>query len=402
MARAVGGRVAGVLVAQLPPPVHGQAAACALLAATDFPRLDLAVVPMDMSTEVAEVGRFRPAKVARLGRVVASALRARAAGRGDVLVYAVGLGNLVAVVRDVIALGLLRPWFGATVLHVHTGASATHLAALPQPLRVLARLAYRRAAVIYLDPSLGTAIDGLPAPRSVAFLPYGIVDPCPSPPAHPPARPGVGSATPVRIAFLGNLYESKGTTALLAAAARLHAEGVAFELVLAGGDPDGATVDRLTRTAEALGIAGLVDVVGPRYGPAKDELLARADVFCFPTSYEAEGMPLVVLEAMAHGLPVVATAWRAIPALVVDGVTGVLVRPGDETSLVDALRRVVTDTDLRHRMGAAGRRRFLAYHDAPTFTRAFEAIVVDAARTPDVPAPLGAAAAVPVAAGSSR
>jgi glycosyltransferase involved in cell wall biosynthesis len=84
-------------------------------------------------------------------------------------------------------------------------------------------------------------------------------------------------------------------------------------------------------------------------------LLAGADVLALPSA--AENCPLVVLQAMAAGVPVVASGVGGVPELVVDGETGLLVPPGDVAALADALRNLLRDKGLRDRMGAAGRAR---------------------------------------------
>jgi len=86
-------------------------------------------------------------------------------------------------------------------------------------------------------------------------------------------------------------------------------------------------------------------------------MLAGSDVLCLPSS--VEGLPLVVLEAMAQGKPVVATAVGGTPELVVDGETGLLVPPGDAGALADALEEILRDPELARRFGDAGRRRVL-------------------------------------------
>ena len=86
-----------------------------------------------------------------------------------------------------------------------------------------------------------------------------------------------------------------------------------------------------------------------------ERLYDRAAVVVLP-SYR-EGLPLCVLEAMAHGRPVVATAVGGIPQLVEDGRTGLLVEPGDAEALRSALERLLSDPELRRRMGRAARAR---------------------------------------------
>jgi glycosyltransferase involved in cell wall biosynthesis len=119
----------------------------------------------------------------------------------------------------------------------------------------------------------------------------------------------------------------------------------AYRAAIVGDGPD------RTAVAAELGDAG--ELLGERDDVA--EQLARADVFVL--SSRSEGLPMAILEAMAAGLPVVATAVGGIPELVADGETGLLVPPGDADALAEALRRLVADPELRRRLGDAARTR---------------------------------------------
>lgn len=120
------------------------------------------------------------------------------------------------------------------------------------------------------------------------------------------------------------------------------------------------------RQAEYVrGIDG-VELLGERNDVP--DLLAQADLFAL--SSRSEGMPLSILEAMAAGLPVVATAVGGIPEIVVAGETGLLVPPGDVEALTSALRELLAEPEKRRRLGAAGRRRAQELFDLPRFRQA--------------------------------
>jgi glycosyltransferase involved in cell wall biosynthesis len=141
----------------------------------------------------------------------------------------------------------------------------------------------------------------------------------------------------------------KGQRELLEALARVpdvHA-------VLAGADVEtgGAYRRELEAEAERLGVADRVVLAG--YRPSVAAELAEVDALVLPS--RIEGLPVVVLEAMAHAKPVVATPVGGTPELVEDGVTGVLV--DDVDGLAEALRRLAADPDEARRLGEAGRRR---------------------------------------------
>jgi glycosyltransferase involved in cell wall biosynthesis len=157
-----------------------------------------------------------------------------------------------------------------------------------------------------------------------------------------------------RLIFLGRLGKNKGIYDILIAIAKLASEFPSIHL-LAGGDGE---LDQVRDTAKSLGIADRVEILGWVKGAAKDALLARASIYVLP-SY-AENLPMSVLEAMAAGLPVISTPVGGIPSAIEDGVEGLLVPPGDTEALTEAIRRLLADSDLRHRMGEAARAKAIA------------------------------------------
>jgi glycosyltransferase involved in cell wall biosynthesis len=116
---------------------------------------------------------------------------------------------------------------------------------------------------------------------------------------------------------------------------------------------DGMYLNELKALAAELGVAERITFLGEvRDVPA---VLARAGLFVLPS--RAEGMPLTLLEAMARGLPVVATRVGGVPEVVAEGETGWLVPPADPEALAAAIERLATDPELARQFGAAGRRR---------------------------------------------
>jgi colanic acid/amylovoran biosynthesis glycosyltransferase len=176
---------------------------------------------------------------------------------------------------------------------------------------------------------------------------------------------------PVRILTVGRLVSGKGFALLLDAVAELVAGGRDVALTVVGDGPSGET---LRAQAAALGIAERVRWLG---AIGQDDIraqYARADVFCLPSF--AEGVPVVLMEAMAMEVAAVATNIAGIPELIEDGVSGLLVTPGRTSELAGALRRVVDDAELRARLGRAGREAVRSGYDvaaaAPVLRELFE------------------------------
>ena len=179
---------------------------------------------------------------------------------------------------------------------------------------------------------------------------------------HNGIEPAVDVA-PVRLADgptvleVARLAEVKGQRTLLEALVNLQATAV---LVGRDLEQEGAYERVLRVDAERLGVADRTVFAG--YRDDVPALLAGCDVVCLPS--RAEGLPLVVLEAMAHAKPVVATPVGGTPELVVDGETGLLVPPGDADALTEALAALLGDPDRARRLGEAGRERVLAEFSA--------------------------------------
>lgn len=173
-------------------------------------------------------------------------------------------------------------------------------------------------------------------------------------------EPGSPTSDPggVRIVTVGRLAPVKGHALLLEAVRELGARGTDVQLTIIG---DGPKREELERHAEALGVSDRVTFTG---AVAQDEIsrhYSGADLYVHASF--AEGLPVVVMEAMAHALPVVAASVMGVGEIVVDGENGLLVRPGRADELVSAIERLEADPDERRRMGEAGRRRVEAEFD---------------------------------------
>lgn len=161
------------------------------------------------------------------------------------------------------------------------------------------------------------------------------------------------------ILYIGRLVPEKGQAVLLEAVALLAGRGHLVDVTLAG---DGALRADLEGRAERLGIAARVSFLGAVGQDSLRELYEAASIFCLPSF--AEGVPVVLMEAMAMGLPVVSTRIAGIPELIEDGVGGLLVAPGRPEELADRLESLLSDPSLRHELGAQGREAVLREFDA--------------------------------------
>jgi colanic acid/amylovoran biosynthesis glycosyltransferase len=160
-----------------------------------------------------------------------------------------------------------------------------------------------------------------------------------------------------RIVCVGTLHEVKGQRYLVEACRRLADDGVPFECRIIGDGPDRDVLAGLIRDS---GLEDRVVLDGELDRGRLSERLAAAHVLVAPSVPTAqgkrEGIPVVLMEAMSSGLPVVASRLSGIPELVEDGASGLIVPPRDVDGLADAVRRLRDDPALRQRLASEGRR----------------------------------------------
>jgi glycosyltransferase involved in cell wall biosynthesis len=175
------------------------------------------------------------------------------------------------------------------------------------------------------------------------------------------ATPAPAPAAP-RLACVGRLPEQKGQLLLVRAAAELAREGTPVEIVLVG---DGALRGPIESLAKAEHLNGHLRVTGWASNDEVRQQLLASRALVLPSF--AEGLPVVIMEALALGRPVISTYVAGIPELVEPGVSGWLVPPGSIQALVGAMREALTaPTSRLDEMGRAGAARVAQRHDART------------------------------------
>jgi glycosyltransferase involved in cell wall biosynthesis len=238
------------------------------------------------------------------------------------------------------------------------GLSEFHQHSSP-PMRWLIETVLRQAFQAWaLTPTLCSQFEGLVSANRVRCVPNVVDDPLGG--EQPAQSAEQQRITGLRVLHLANMLPEKGCFDVLAALRLLGEESNGWEVRLVG--PAGSDVEqRLRQEIAALPEKGAhVSLVGGLTGDAKIEQYLWADIFVYPTRYPPEGQPLVLLEALGTGLPVVATRWAGIPDTIIDEREGVLVEPGDEHALAVALARLSREPELRRALAVGARARYEA------------------------------------------
>lgn len=203
--------------------------------------------------------------------------------------------------------------------------------------------------VICLSNSWKSAIETIAPEAAIKVVPNAV--------SIPEVHRWERTSSQLTILFMGLIGERKGIFDLL----------VVFKLLIQrhpdiilriGGNGE---VKKLLKEIQTLGIQKNVRYMGWINDKKKDKLLRMTDIFVLP-SY-GEGMPMSVLEAMSYGIPVVSTTIGGIPELVVDGISGFLIKPGDSSALYEKLDQMITNQELRKDFGYRGRQIVERNHD---------------------------------------
>jgi glycosyltransferase involved in cell wall biosynthesis len=181
-------------------------------------------------------------------------------------------------------------------------------------------------------------------------------------------RPAAGSPSPngrpLQLLCLGSLHEVKGQSHLIQAMRLLRQRGIPAVARFVGDGPDRAMLER--QSADA-GLNGAALFLGPRTREQVIDELQQSDVLVAPSvpsrDGRREGIPVALMEAMACGLPVVASRLSGIPELVTDEETGLLTAPGAAEEIAGAIERLYRSPELRQRLGQAARRRVVSEFD---------------------------------------
>ncbi|MFZ6021555.1 MAG: glycosyltransferase family 4 protein [Chloroflexota bacterium] len=155
-------------------------------------------------------------------------------------------------------------------------------------------------------------------------------------------------SSPTQILFLGHIGKAKGSFVLVETAKILKEKGEDFFIHLVGSELTKGEIVSLQKMIEEFNLEDVIQIHPPAFGEQKLGFFRHADVFAYPSFHE--GIPLAVIEAMACGLPVVATRVGGLPDLIQEGINGFLVPPGQPDALADKIAILIRDDNLRQKM----------------------------------------------------
>ena len=367
-------------VGMLPPPIGGQALMFERAIKTLGECYDLKVIDIQLQRNLGESGSFSLRKVLSFFAIFFVQIAPLAfKPKYDILYYCLSSGeSTFGAIKDLILLGFLRPRARKTVYHFH-GAGGVQFIMHTPILRVWAHLVlFKPDLVLYPlggnngDTSLCEAKLDMPVAN-------GIEDPI----AIIPELSNKSSEEGLSFTFIGLITEDKGVFDLVSIARLLRASGYEFKMNIVGeGSPD--EIARLRNLIHQYNLADFVRLTGVLIGREKFELLQKTTIFVFPTYFRAETQPTAIMEALAVGVPVVASDWRGINTIIDNGVNGYIVSPRDPASFCHAIITILTSGQMDSMRIAARRiflERFTLDHHTKALRQAFRLLEHDSDNT---------------------
>lgn len=252
--------------------------------------------------------------------------------------------------RSVLDLAVTRRLGCRTILHVHGGGFRDFFDGSNRLGRIIIARALRQADVVVALSASWRAAIGVMSPTARVV----VIENAVAIPESTPRECAARRDDRCHFIMLGPMDRSKGVADALTAATTLAARQTPFRLTLAGPPGDVGDERSIPRKLESQGLHECVRYVGPVTGADKTALLNSGDVFLQPS--HVEGMPMSILEAIAHGIPVVGSMVGAIPEVIEHGLHGLLVPPREPAALVNAMTRMVRWPSARDEMGINARR----------------------------------------------
>lgn len=343
-----------LMVAPLPPPIHGSAMVSMSMKESRVLGRQYVMDWVNLSTsrKMEEIDkrtkRLIARKAVRFATSYARTLWLLMTQRYDLCYLAItchGIGFL----KDAPFVLLCKMFGRKVVIHQHNKGMARDV---DRPLyRWLLHKVYGKSWVILLSWHLYPDITRVVCKSQVRICANGINRTL----EWPLGRPN--NEVP-HLLFLSNLMVEKGVMVLLDALQMLKERGVTVVCDFVGSETRDVDSHRIEEEIRNRGLEGMAIYHGRKYGKEKDAYFRKADIFVFPTYYFNECLPLVILEAMEYGLPVISTNEGGIRDEVIDGRNGYVVETRNAAALADAIERLVANSMLRKRMGDEGRQMF--------------------------------------------
>lgn len=357
-----------LFILHLPPPVHGAAMVGKYIhdSIVINGSFDCHYINLTTARDLADIGKVGMRKIKQFYTLLKQ-IRREVKHLRPGLVYVTPNACGGALYKDFVVVQMLKQMGCRVVVHYHNKGVCTRQDRWFDNL--LYRRFFKRLKVILLADTLYSDVKKYVSRDDVYVCPNGI-------PETLTEEPEAERNNKIpHLLFLSNMLESKGVLVLLDACKILKYKGYSFVCDFVGGETAEIDAARFTQEVEGRGLNNIVVYHGRKYGSDKEIFWRNADIFVFPTYYPNECFPLVLLEAMEHGVACISTSEGGIPDIIEDGKTGFIVEHHNPEQLAEKIEQLIKSSDLIEQFGASAAIRFKQQFTLEAFERNMKAIL---------------------------
>lgn len=351
-----------LLITPLPPPVHGSSMVSQWIKDSKLLKeeFEMDFINLSTSRKVEEIQKgglwLNMKKAERFTLAFLYAFWLLCTRRYDLCYLAITCHGL-PFLKDFPFVMLCKMFRKKIIIHQHNKGMSNDVE--KWPYRWALPMAYRNTKVMLLSEHLYDDVSKVVKTEQVLICPNGI-------PYATYSNSTTGNGTP-HILFLSNLIESKGVFILLEACRILKEKDIDFICDFVGKESKDINFELFNEAIKRKGLINNVFYHGPKYGEEKETYWNNASVFAFPTFDDC--FPLVVLEAMQHGVPVITTNEGGIPDIVINGETGYICERKNVQQLAEKIEILLNSAILRKQMGHAGFKRYKEFFTQDSFEK---------------------------------
>ncbi|MBN2531049.1 MAG: glycosyltransferase family 4 protein [Deltaproteobacteria bacterium] len=358
-----------LFILHLPPPTHGSSVVGKQIQNSDKinSTFSCKYINLNTSKKISHIGRWNPSKFFSFFKIVFSTFVSCIFRRPD-LCYLAITAKGIAFLKDAVIALIVKAFGIKIVYHFHN--KGVHLYSQKKLYNVFYKLVFKNSDAILLSKYLYPDIQRYFPKERIHICPNGIPEP-------KECNRGYNSHSNKipRILFISNLIESKGVLTLLNACKILASQNIPFQGVFAGNEGDISRKQLEEEICNAK-LEEHVKYVGAKYGEEKERFFMESDVFAFPTFYDNECFPLVLLEAQSFFLPSISTYEGGIPDIIDNERTGFLIKKQNAEELAQKLQLLIENKDLRFQMGQCAYQKYNRNFTLKIFENSMTSIIV--------------------------
>jgi glycosyltransferase involved in cell wall biosynthesis len=327
-----------LVIGQTPPPYGGQSINIGrMISALDQKKIDYRFLRMNFSEEMNETGKFNLMKVWKLFKLVMQIISSLITYRPNYVYYPPSGPEIIPVYRDILVLFFVRMFGFKTIFHFHAGGLSDIYPTLSPILKSLFRFTFFNPTYSICLSKLGTKDPLFLNCKDIKIIPSGVDNIiCKS-------KTNLTDNNKFVVLFVGVCRETKGILDFIKI----------IEVCNKNNDRIvGRVIGKAFSEKEELAInnavnSGILIYEGVKTGSIKNQIFCDSNLFLFPTFFEHENFPTVILEAFSCGLPVIATQWRGVSDQIIDGKNGYIHPIHDILGMSNSILTISHD-DLLH------------------------------------------------------